>query len=199
MGDNGLTSNLNDWTVPWGKFMRIEPTLGGYNVPSGNPYNDSIDPITKLMVGYGLSHPWRAVYYQNNFYIGDAVEGTKDVGTKQKVWRVASGYIDNNGNIIDTLGETKFDGNEIFQYDTPFQGRVILGAFNEGEVTPDTDQLLFADLSSRDLYIWTVDGGVSKVPNFTLPANILTFTRGANGQIYAGTANGNLYTMNQVL
>lgn len=193
LGNNGVPTNMVDWTVPWGKALRIQPIVGGYEVPSGNPENLSVNNITKLIVGWGLSFPWRAVLYQGNFYVGDAVQGDKDNPTKQKVWRQPSGTVAAPGLTMSEYVSPLFD------YTSTFNGRVILGAFNDGEVTPDTDQLLFADLSSRDLFMWTVQDGVTKVPDFTLPSNIQTFFRGADGTIFAGTSNGNLYTMDQVL
>ena len=194
LGDNGDPSLVNDLSQPWGKLLRIDvANVYGeqYSVPSGNPYNTSIDPITKLIVGYGLNNPWRCMFYGNNLYIGDAQNGDKGTPTKQNVWKVTSNQA--------SMSMYVLKDSPLFSYVTPFHGKIILGAINNGELTPDSDQLMFADISSRSLYIWDAVNGVSTVKDIVLPSNVLTFSRGADGTIYSGVANGNLYKMSSVL
>ncbi|MBM7806029.1 glucose/arabinose dehydrogenase [Geodermatophilus bullaregiensis] len=50
-GDNAVGSHAQDLSTPAGKVLRIDPATGG--PAPGNPFADSPDPVTRLVLSYG--------------------------------------------------------------------------------------------------------------------------------------------------
>lgn len=70
-GEKGITTNAQDLQSHLGKIIRLfpsrDPDVGGYNVPSDNPFlgDPDVDP---LVYAYGFRNPWRGVFLPSGRY-----------------------------------------------------------------------------------------------------------------------------------
>jgi len=95
-----------------GKLLRIDPSttpgVGGYTIPSNNPFANDPNAVTRAIFAYGLRNPWRNSFDRltGNLYIGDVGQDTREeidfiragsAGGQNFGWRALEGSGDNPG------------------------------------------------------------------------------------------------------
>jgi len=104
-----LAQNLGDYR---GKLLRIAPSttpgVGGFSVPTSNPFAANANPITQTIFASGLRNPFRNSFDRanGNLYIGDVGQNTREEidfiaagspGGQNFGWRALEGSGDNPG------------------------------------------------------------------------------------------------------
>jgi glucose/arabinose dehydrogenase len=95
-----------------GKMLRINPNtgvgVGGFTIPTNNPFAGNANPVTQAIFAYGLRNPFRNSFDRltGDLYIGDVGQDTREeidfiangsAGGQNFGWRALEGSGDNPG------------------------------------------------------------------------------------------------------
>lgn len=200
LGDGGASGdrfdNGQDTDTRKGGLLRLDVSTPGEAQPHpGNPFLDGGAP--ELWV-YGLRNPWRVDVDQDHWYVADvgqdaleevSVVPRDDIGGANFGWPLLEGSscfltsdCDESGTVLPEVELRHVDGA------CSLIGGVVVP---EGHPTGLAGAFLFSDLCDTQLRALRA-GGASNVviDGGQLPGSPLGFGRGADGQVWVGTADG---------
>lgn len=181
-GGNPDPAELYTGATPYGKLLRINAPGNGTIAPvDGNP-GVGTEGFGPYILTFGFTDPWRCFFDGTTLLIGDNVVREGVYYSRVYEWNTAKSP--------PSIAQTTVP---LFEVEAGIGSKIILGAKNTGQVDPVTDQLLYANTKTTQLYLWdgTKNGTVADV---TLPGGAM-FMSQIRDQVWIGTNDGTLYRL----
>jgi glucose/arabinose dehydrogenase len=217
MGDGGSANDpecrAQDPGMLLGKLLRIDvdqnvATPPYYGIPASNPFRGSGDPLDKVWAN-GLRNPWRYSFDRQtgDLWIGDVGQDRREEIDFQPVssrggenygWKIMEGTLCNSNaacaSSVPACDSPAFTP-PVLEYDHNPECAVTGGYVYRGNgVSQLKGDYVFGDFCSGT--IWAAarsgDGFTVRTISTSVP-QLTTFGEDANGELYAGTLDGQLF------
>ncbi len=214
-GHTNATGNAQDTSVVFGKILRIDPRGNNsankqYGIPSNNPF--VAGGGLKEIYAYGLRNPYRISFDRatNLLYAGDVGQGSREevdniTNGGNYGWVYREGTIATPGGrtapggftSIDPIAEYTHGDGDAIQGGFVYRGSAIPAlvgkyVFGDYQGTSNLGRLFYMDAAGGTISEFKYDltnGGAS--PS-TINSQVFGFGEGANGELYALFANGQI-------